>query len=545
MPTVKLNKKVFEKLVGKKLPIEKLKDRISMMGTDLDSIEGDEISVEIFPNRPDMLSEQGFARAFSSFIGVKTGLKEYKVNKTNDKLIVKNLPKEWPYAIGCVVRGLKLDDEKVREIIQIQEKLGTTLTRNRAKGGIGLYPVNKVKFPITFSGKNPKEIKFRPLEFPKEITALQMLSQHPKGREYGHLMENWKTFPVFTDANGTFMSMPPVINSHDVGKIDETTTDVFIEATGPDLKIIKQAINIIATALSDMGGKIYSLKVEIPKEKLKFDCPDLKPKSWNMDIDYINKRLGLNLKEKEVKTLLEKMGYGYAKGKVLVPAYRADIMHQVDFAEDIAIAYGYENFDAEIPNVATIGKENPFEIFKRKVAEILAGNQLLECDTYNLTNEDLQTKKMNTKMHTIKLANAFSQEYSTLRAWIIPSLLQILSENKQYDYPQNIFTIGRIFKKGKTESGVEENDRVAVLVCDATANFTKIKQSFDYLMRMLNIKYETKEAEHPSFIPGRTARITVKGKDVAYIGEIHPQVLENFSLEFPVAAFELNLSELF
>ena len=81
MPTVNLNKKEFEKLVGKKLPLEELKDRISMLGTDLEKIEGNEIIVEVFPNRPDMLSEQGFARAFSSFIGVKKGLKEYKVKK--------------------------------------------------------------------------------------------------------------------------------------------------------------------------------------------------------------------------------------------------------------------------------------------------------------------------------------------------------------------------------------------------------------------------------------------------------------------------------
>jgi phenylalanyl-tRNA synthetase beta chain len=74
MPTVNLNKKEFEKLVGKKLPIEKLKDRISMLGTDLEDIKGNEIIVEVFPDRPDMISEQGFARALSSFIDAKTGI---------------------------------------------------------------------------------------------------------------------------------------------------------------------------------------------------------------------------------------------------------------------------------------------------------------------------------------------------------------------------------------------------------------------------------------------------------------------------------------
>jgi len=76
MPTIALNRKVFDALVGKKLPLEKLKDRISMLGTDLEEVNDEEIIVEVFPNRPDMLSVQGFARAFSSFIGEKTGLRQ-------------------------------------------------------------------------------------------------------------------------------------------------------------------------------------------------------------------------------------------------------------------------------------------------------------------------------------------------------------------------------------------------------------------------------------------------------------------------------------
>ena len=85
MPTININRKVFEKLVGKKLTIEKLKDRISYLGTDLESIDEKEIVVEVFPNRPDMLSMQGFARAFSSFIGQKTGLRQYKVEPSRKK----------------------------------------------------------------------------------------------------------------------------------------------------------------------------------------------------------------------------------------------------------------------------------------------------------------------------------------------------------------------------------------------------------------------------------------------------------------------------
>ena len=204
MPSVTLNRKVFEKLVGKKLPDEKLKERISYLGTDLESLDSNEIHVEIFPNRPDMLSEQGFARAFSSFIGEKTGLRKYEVKKSNDKVIIDESVREVrPYTACALVKGLKFGDEKIKEVIQIQEKLHVTYGRNRKKVAIGIYPFEKIKTPIRFVALPPKEIKFQPLEFPREIDGLQILSQHPTGRDYGHLLEGKRVFPIFFTSSAT------------------------------------------------------------------------------------------------------------------------------------------------------------------------------------------------------------------------------------------------------------------------------------------------------------------------------------------------------
>ncbi|MEK6868848.1 MAG: phenylalanine--tRNA ligase subunit beta, partial [Nanoarchaeota archaeon] len=107
MPTITLNRKVFDDLAGKKLPLEKLKDRISMLGTDLEEVNDKEIIVEVFPNRPDMLSVQGFARAFSSFIGTKTGLRHYNVEPSKEKMIVeKSVAEVRPYTACAIVKNL-------------------------------------------------------------------------------------------------------------------------------------------------------------------------------------------------------------------------------------------------------------------------------------------------------------------------------------------------------------------------------------------------------------------------------------------------------
>ncbi|MBU1976103.1 MAG: phenylalanine--tRNA ligase subunit beta, partial [Nanoarchaeota archaeon] len=307
MPSIVINKKVFEKAIGKKIPLQELKDRISMLGTDLEKIEGNEIHVEIFPDRPDMLSEQGFARAFATFTGIKTGLRKYDV-KPFGSHITSTPNKEWPFVLAAVVKGLKFDDDKIKDIIQVQEKLHTTLLRNRKKGGIGIYPLDKLKFPIRFTAEDPDKIKFRPLEYQSEITGRQILSKHPTGRAYAHTCEKWNKFPVFRDANNNILSMPPIINSHDTGKITEKTKDVFIEATGTDFDALQSCINIIVTTLADLGGKIFSVEMRYPNKK--FISPNLKPQKMSLDIAHVNKLLGLDLTAQTVKKLLLRMGFG-------------------------------------------------------------------------------------------------------------------------------------------------------------------------------------------------------------------------------------------
>jgi len=543
MPTVTLNRKVFEKLLGRKLSDDKLKEKISMIGTDLESLSKDEIIVEIFPDRPDMLSEQGFSRAMSSFLGVKKGLRNYSVKKSGTHTKVGKVLKIWPYVVTAIVKNLKFDNEKIRGVIQVQEKLHTTLMRKRKKGGLGIYPLDKVKPPITFTTMDADKIRFSPLEYPHVITGRQVLSKHATGRKYGYIIENEKEFPVFIDSAGTIMSMPPIINSHDVGKITEDTADIFIEGTGPDLKALIVSMNILVTMFADMGGTIYSMEVVHGKKKMV--TPDLRPNLMKIDLNHVNKLLGLGLNEKQMKNCLEMMGYGYANKKVLVPAYRDDVIHEVDLIEDVSIAYGYDNFKEEIPAVATIAEEDRFYRFKSNVAGILAGLGLIEVVTYHVTNDDVQNKRMKTRIPLIPLLDSCSHEHDALRAWMIPSCLQVLSENKHREYPHNIFGIGTVFKKGGGETRVNENERLCIALCAKDSGFTSIKQMLDYLFNGIDMSYSIREVEHASFIRGRVGRVSVNGKDVAYMGEISPEVLSNWQLEMPVAVLELNLTDLF
>jgi phenylalanyl-tRNA synthetase beta chain len=149
-------------------------------------------------------------------------------------------------------------------------------------------------------------------------------------------------------------------------------------------------------------------------------------------------------------------------------------------------------------------------------------------------------------MDFVEILNPANIEYDVLRSWITPSLMKVLSENTRHDYPQRIFDIGSAFKKNpRKETGVDEFVRIACASCHKDANYTEIRQYLDYLISSLGLKGRVVKTEHPSFIPGRVGRFSVKGKNLAYIGEIHPQVLDNFGIEEPVCVFELNLTDLF
>ena len=538
MPVIELNKKEVFKLVGKILQDDKLKERISMLGTDLDEISNETIKVEIFPNRPDMLSEEGFSRALSSFIGVKKGLRKYNIKKGKYKVKVDNSVKKVRGAVcAAVVKDVVLNEVAVKSLMQLQEKLHTTHGLNRKRVSIGVYDLDTIKFPLLYTTKE-KSFRFVPLDMKKELTLLQILSQHPKGRDYASLLEGFEKFPIWIDSNGRVLSMPPIINSEET-KIKENTKNLFIDVTGMDQQAVEQALNIIVCSLADRGSKVYS--VDFGKNKF----PNLNPEPWKLDLNKVNSLLGLNLKKSDIKKYLEMMGHAYDGKNVYVPCYRTNILHQVDLAEDIAIAYGYENFNPEIPNVSTIGEEDEFENFKNKVATLLAGLGFFETNSYNVTNKDIQNKKTNSKNQLIELLNPCSKDNTVLRYWMIPSLLAILTENKHYEYPQSIFEIGNCFKKGKTETFVSEETNLAIALAHQKASFTEIKQIVDYFFVSLGLAYKIEEEKHSSFIDGRVGKIILNGKIAGILGEIHPDVITNFDLEMPVSCAELNLFEIF
>jgi phenylalanyl-tRNA synthetase beta chain len=545
MANITFSKRLFEKEIGKL--DEKMQDRISMFGTPLEKFDDETMEIEIFPNRPDLLSYQGFKRSLLAFLGKKTGMKKYEMNKPEKdyQVIIDSSTKDIrPFTACAIVKDLKLDDEKIKELIEIQEKLHITLGRKRKKVAIGIYPLEKIKLPITLKALEPDYIKFIPLESDREMSGLQILQKHPTGKEYSHLLAGKSKFPVFMDAANNILSMPPIINSQLTGKVTENTKDVFIECSGFDFNTLKRCLNILVLVFSEMGGKIYQMELKGAPEKI---SPSLESEKMKISLENTNKLLGIKIDEKKLKQLLENMGHNYnpKTKEVEIGPWRTDILHEVDLIEDIAIAYGYENIIPEIPSISTIGQGNPEEIIKRKISEILTGLNLLEVSNYHLTNKEYQFEKMGIlekqEKEFVEIENS-KTEYNILRKDLSHFLLKTLSENVDSEYPQKIFETGTVFELKKD---IEEKEKLALAI--TPGNFTEIKQILLYLFKSLDIKLDLKESENSPvhLIDGRTADMLFEGKEIGIVGEVHPKILKNWKIKMPVAILEIDLKEIF
>ncbi|AIF69823.1 phenylalanyl-tRNA synthetase [Palaeococcus pacificus DY20341] len=555
MPKFDVSKDDLERLVGKSFTVEEWEDLFLYAKCELDDLWEHEGKIYFKAdakdtNRPDLWSAEGIARQVKWALGMKRGLPKYEVEKSDVVVYVdEKLRDIRPYGVYAIVENVNLDEEAFKQLIQLQEKIALTFGRRRREVAIGTFDFDKIKPPLYYKAVEPSKIKFIPLNYDKEMTADEILEKHEKGQEYGHLIKGKPYYPLLVDSEGNVLSMPPVINSETHGKVTEKTRNIFIDITGWHLDKIMLALNVLVTALAERGGKIKSVKVVY--KDFEIETPDFTPKEFEVELDYIKRLTGLELTDEDVKELLEKMFYEVelvnGKAKLRYPAFRDDIMHPRDVLEDVLIAYGYNEIEPEEPKLAVQGKGEDFIDFINAVRDLMVGFGLQEVMTFNLTNKEAQFDKMNLSSgELVEIENPISLKWSALRSWLIPSLMDFLSQNTHEEYPQKIFEVGKAtLIDENAETKTRSEDKLAVALAHPKVTFTEAKEILDGLMRHLGFEYELEEIEHASFISGRVGKVIVEGKELGIIGEVHPQVLENWGLEIPVAVFEVFLRPLY
>lgn len=558
MPTIDLKIERLERLVGRKLDIRELEYDLQWISLDLDDINEEEqkVKVEYNPNRPDFSSPEGIARALKGYYELEMGLPSYTINQANITLTVDpSVKKVRPYIVCGVIRDIDLDEDEVATLMNIQEDLHWAVGRDRKKVAIGVHDLDKVIPPYRYTAVKPDSVSFIPLHgdgYPMNLEEILLL--HEKGIEYAHILEGKEVYPIIFDSKNEVLSFPPVING-ELTEVTDETENLFLDLTGTDFNAVNLALNILSTTLADMGANIEKVNVVYEGEK-EIITPNLEPSKWEIEADYINKVVGLNLSISEMINCFAKVRMDAVKSKkkgyldVWVPAYRGDIIHPIDFTEECAIGYGYFNLPLTI-RLGGIGEYHPVQEYSNIIRKIMIGAGYLEVVNFILTSSEKQfqfMKQESEMTQIIEIANPVSKEYNTTRKKILPKLLDTLLFNRSEEKPIKIFEVGDVLLlDDKEETGARREVHLSVVSYHENADYTELRSTLDYLMTSIgcyNI-FEVKPGKNNSYIDGRYGEIYLDNKIIGGIGEIHPDVLINYRLEFPVAAMELNLEKIF
>ena len=507
------------------------------------TIEGDR--VEINPNRPDLFSTVGVQRALKQYFLMEE-YKDYRDRYRSGSSrmecrVDERLRDIRPGIVCCAIKNVELDEKSMNELIELQEMLHLTLGRKRAAAAIGLHDLDAVKPPFYYKMER-KERKFIPLGESSEWSLEEILEQNEKGREYGDLIRGFDGYPLLVDSEDNVLSFPPIINGN-LTTLSERTKNIFIDITGKNMKVLNDILGIIVTDMADRFPECEIKGIKIVRSSGSFETPNLEPEEEEINIDELRRLIGFRIGEKDIIQALKRMGHRPAVNKnkvqVLTPCYRNDLIHRNDLVEEVAIGYGYEKIKSKMPTTFGFAKENPIEKFSSLIRQMFTGMGFVETVSLSLSSKEEQFSMMNLKeKECVEVLNPISGDTTILKWWVIPSLLSLLNANRHNELPQKIFEIGDVVSK------VENTTHLGCAIEDRNADFREIKSISEAFAKSIGLSVEYEKEIHESFIEGRCASMLSKGIRVGIIGELHPQVMNNFSLEAPVVAMEVDLSKL-
>lgn len=573
MPKIEVNEKLFFSLAGKTYDYDTLEEHLTCGKAELDekpdtSLPADERTIKIElndTNRPDLWSTAGIARQLRIHRGGEKNryndfLSTKEKQQAHSNRIVEvdpDLKDIRPYMTAFVISGKPIDEPMLLDIIQTQEKLCWNFGRKRRSISMGVYRSAHIQWPISYKAVDPDNTSFIPLASEEKMTCRQIITDHPKGKEYGWILQDMKKFPLLTDSKNEVLSMAPIINSATLGAVQVGDADLLVEMTGTDMPSLLLATNIVACDFADAGYTILPVLVKHPYETgfgKELVTPFFFQESTKAKLSDINKLLGSSLTAEEAKDALSKMScdaeVSGSKNEEIVtvtpPPYRNDFLHAVDIIEDIMMGKELSFFKPEKPRDFTIGRLTPVTIFSRKAKTLMVGLGYQEMIFNYLGSKKDYIEKMNIgDTSVIEISNPMSENYQFVRPSIIPSLLSAEAVSGNAVYPHKVFEIGKVaFLCEEENTGTRTRQSVGFLTASGDANFNTAASEVATLLYFLDHAYEVKETSDPRFIPGRQAGIIVKGKQIGIFGEIHPSVLENWAITVPCAAGELDIEEL-
>ncbi|MBV7332129.1 phenylalanine--tRNA ligase subunit beta [Chloroflexi bacterium TSY] len=553
-------------------------------------------------NRPDLWSVEGIARHLRDHarghgeryvFAPSTSISDSEPKRDDRQFEIRVDPQMEairPYVGGFLAQGGVMDEATLLAIIEAQETLTANFGRHRRAVSIGLYDGETLAWPIRYTAVGFDEMRFVPLPpvsegeneneaWPMDLamTPREILEQHPTGREYATILADVAQAPMLFDANDEVLSFPPIINSAYLGRVTVGMRAIFVEATGLDQDQCLLVLNILAANFQDRGWTIRPVTSNYPygtPRGCNVHAPFNLSQQQQVCLSNFVRSLGELTTEDEVMASLHAYGVdcsiissgsesGDPKETILLataPPYRQDYLHAVDVIEDYAISRGYDSLTPLLPTDFTVGKLDPMTELEDLVRDLLIGFGFEEAVCNILTSHQVIRMQMDLPedeaqpstyggFHgglSVSIQNIMSRNYATLRDWVIPSLLEIESHSTATLYPHRIFEVGEVAVYEPDENlGSRTESRAAGINADEGVNFDTTQSVIYALLQSLELPFVVQPWQHPSFIPGRVARLTGKdGQPIGFLGELSPQVLTNWGIRVPISAFEITVNAL-
>ena len=555
MPTISVDQSLISSLLAKHdliNDIEILSEELPLLGTDIDNCTEEILDIEIFPNRPDLLSGETLCRAIRTFIhGQKA--EPYLNVKHGDVAISVDSELEHirPVILAGIVRGVELEgdteiDDFIKSLMDHQEKLHFALGRGRRRASIGVHDLSSLKPPFKVKAVTG-DTKFVPLAMSEAMSITEILEKHPKGIDYAHLLEGFEKFPVIVDSEDSVLSFPPIINGNHT-TVNNHTRDFFIDVTGWDIRSCEASLMLIATQLQERGGKIESVEVTSFDGDVKH-YPDGTPIQHEVPLELLDGLLGRELTDDEISKAINRMGGKFISRNVdktisvEMPRWRFDILHPVDLVEDIAIGHGYEDLGTDVPKSPMTAIPRKDGNLRRRIRDSMQGLGFMQIQSLTLSNDDDQFDFMRFSPvgEVTRITNPITIDHTLLRQYLTPGLMRLLATNQHHNLPQSVYELGTVVRDHKN------SDRVAFLVAERSGGFAAVRGRVQAFMRDIGAREYSIEklpdGDGP-WLQGRAAKVVINGTHVGCFGEIDPSISEKFDLRVPISGAEFSLVNL-
>ena len=529
------------------------------------------LELEITPNRPDCLSMIGVARE----IGAETGnfIKLPAVNVREGTADVRELtsvtihaPELCPRYAARVIRGVKIAPSPK----WLQRKLES----------VGVGAINNVvdvtNFVLMECGHPLHAFDYHKLA-ENRIVVRRAVSDETLTTIDGTERELTSDMLVIADAEKA-AALAGVMGGFD-SEISDQTVDVLLESAyfhppsvrktskalgmhteashrferGADPEGVIPAIDRAAQLIAELAdGEIAAGIVDVYPGKQSPVKVKLRPAR-------VNFVLGTEIAASEMNEILSRLGFQVSPAyDVTVPTFRPDVGREIDLIEEIARVHGYDNIPTTMPagNVPAPPSNAKSEL-RERVKTYLVASGMTEVVNYSFYDprgfDRIRLEASDQARNAIKIRNPLSEDMSIMRTTLIPSLLENAQRNRNHRVENiQLFEMSKVFVPGGDSELPDEPERVAGVIAGnigagvhgapfREADFFDIKGIVEGLLDACGISdYAIDSTRHPLFHPGRNASVAIDGGHLGIFGEAHPEVLQNYDLEYKAYLFEFD-----